>query len=456
MQNKPKVSTKEIVFRQWFASKYGNKFENFEQYNLPNTIANLDREYQQDLGAKMSVSFNFSMDKLRKIQDEIRAEGAFDLFIEDYNAGLIDIEIIDEKIDAAVMPSLNGSPGVIDVPVPVEVEFIVEDIDKMEFPEFRLHKTGHIIDRIMSDYEEDGGLYGGTVIITTGESGVGKSTLLIDYLAKLKEYKREAILASEEYLAIEDAGEQAKYIEENSFRPLYISTEMTKNDIFFYKAKMPQIGQVPTLLAMNYIKGGLKEVITKAFNSDYDVILLDSYQDLVEKLKDVMSWKANYAENFLITLMTEAAEKKGVAILAIQHLTKGGEYVGRTFLKHVTTAMFELRFDSSGRRYAMFSKNRRGGSMTHKPLYFMLDKKTGVLSYDAETFEDNEKAVEMAEDERDDRKDIDNKFDNIFTVINKAKNKDGEEDTNLTPDNEDTNFEDRDFTDSENDGEIKF
>ena len=126
-----------------------------------------------------------------------------------------------------------------------------------------------------------------------------------------------------------------------------------------------------------------------------------------------MDWKAIYAENFLINLMVEAAERRGTAIFAIQHQTKGGEYVGRTFLKHTTTAMLELRFNN-GQRYAEFSKNRRGGSMQNKPLYFNL--KNQEIVFDVEAFERTLNAESMADKESDNIKRLDNKFTEVFNL----------------------------------------
>jgi ABC-type oligopeptide transport system ATPase subunit len=428
IMNDRKVTAKEATFRQWFASKYGNIFENHTQFNLPNTIANLDRQYQQDLGAKVPVSFNFSMDKLRMITDEIKETGTFDLFLSEYNAGLV---ISDVPVDAGCNDDGtigNFVQGELRIEQPVNVEMIIENIDDMLFPEFKLFRTGTCFDRILSDYTEEGGLYGGTVTIVTGESGSGKSTLLIDFLSKVKEYRDAEIIPMIESRVADrkkdktrkrkmTAAIEARYrkflLYTEGVKVLYVSTEMTKNDIFFYKQKMPKIGKVPTLLAMNYIKGGLKDVIVKAFETPFDIILLDSYQDLVEKLKDLMGWKANYAENFLINLMVEAAERRGTAVLAIQHLTKGGEYVGRTFLKHTTTAMLELRFEGT-QRYAEFSKNRRGGSMQNRPLNFNL--KNNEIVFDVKAFERFGKAEEISNSETERLNKLDNKFTEVFNL----------------------------------------
>jgi len=269
---------------------------------------------------------------------------------------------------------------------PVEPEVIA--IEDMEFPDFKLHKTGKSIDDLFSDHEEGGGLYGGTVNIVIGESGVGKSTLLLDTLA-----------------AIQNQNPAAKV--------LYISSEMTRNDILFYYKKTPSIAKVPTLLLMDYVKSGqMDQVIMKTLNGDYDIILIDSHQDILVKLKEVMGWKSTFAESWLTNIMIDAAEKSGTAIMAIQHMTKGGQYVGSTYLKHATTSMMEILFDDAGQRYVRFSKNRRGGSAVGKRMYFRLED--GEVVYDTARFKETEELREIEEKESIRQVDLSQKFEEIF------------------------------------------
>jgi len=269
---------------------------------------------------------------------------------------------------------------------PIKAEVIA--IKDMVFPSFSLHKTGKAIDNILSDHEEGGGLYGGTVNIVIGESGVGKSTLLLDMLASIKKENPDAKI-------------------------LYISSEMTRNDILFYYKKTPSIADVPTLLLMDYVKTGqLDQVLMQTFTDGYDIILLDSYQDVLVKLKEVHNWKTTFATSWLTNVMIDSAEKSGCAILAIQHMTKGGQYVGSTYLKHATTAMMEILFDEAGLRYVEFSKNRRGGSAIGKRLYFNL--KDGEIVFDETRFEETAelKEIESAESVR--QVDLSKKFEDIF------------------------------------------
>jgi hypothetical protein len=271
--------------------------------------------------------------------------------------------------------------------VPVEPNPV--KVEDMEFPHFGLFKTGKLIDTLFSDHEAGGGLYGGTVNIVIGESGVGKSTVMLDVLAEIVRLNPEA-------------------------RILYISSEMTRNDIGFYYRKTPAIGKVPTLLLMDWVEDGqMAPVLQKSFNGAYDIILLDSYQDVLVKLKEVHGWKSTKAESWLTNMMIKAAEESGCAVLAIQHMTKGGQYVGGTYLKHATTAMLEIRFDVGGKRYIEFSKNRRGGSGTGKKLYYSLNGE-GQVVYDERRWKETEEMRDFEQEETARRHDLTDEFERIF------------------------------------------
>lgn len=278
------------------------------------------------------------------------------------------------------------SPAAMSVKVEEAEIICVEDL---EFPDFELYVSGKKIDELWSDHEEGGGLYGGTVNIMIGESGVGKSTVSLDVLATIQASKPDA-------------------------KVLYISSEMTRNDILFYYKKTPAIGKVPTLLLMDYMKSEtLHQVLEAEFNKGYDVILLDSFQDTLVKLKEVHNWRATYAESWLTGMMIEASESQGTAIIAIQHMTKGGTYVGSTYLKHATTSMLEIRFDAHGDRYIEFSKNRRGGSAINKRLYYGLNE-DGSVKYDVERYTETQELNDLTKNESASRADLDTGFDDFF------------------------------------------
>jgi predicted ATP-dependent serine protease len=350
-----KGGRKEQVVRQWFNDTHEGIVPRAKVLDLFNEFERLPKDED--------ISYGLFNGVIKKIQAE--GHGASSLVREESSA--------------------SGEPRLIHS----VVEPTIVNVEDMEFPNFGLFKSGKKIDDLFSDHEEGGGLYGGTVNIVIGESGVGKSTVMLDLLASIVDQNPEAKI-------------------------LYISSEMTRNDIMFYYRKTPAIGKVPTLLLMDYVKNGqLAQVLEKSFNGDHDIILLDSYQDVLVKLKEVHGWKSTKAESWLTNMMIDAAEKCGNAVLAIQHMTKGGQYVGSTYLKHATTAMLEIRFDISGQRYIEFSKNRRGGSGTGKRLYYRLDE-TGAVVYDVSRFAETEEMRNFENIETLRQQDLTDRFNSIF------------------------------------------
>jgi archaellum biogenesis ATPase FlaH len=268
------------------------------------------------------------------------------------------------------------------------------EIGSMNFPDFKKYTTGSVLDQLFSDHDQDGGIFAGTANIVIGESGVGKSTITLDMLAKIKREQPDA-------------------------KVLYISSEMTRNDLFFYYRKMPIIETIPTLLIMDYLMGRFDKTLEKAINGDYDVILIDSHQDIIVKLKDVLGWKSTKAETWLTNLIIEAADKKGKAIFAIQHMTKGGQYVGSTYLKHATTSMMEIKFDDAGRRYIEFSKNRRGGSLVGKRLYYSLVQ--GEVQWDEAAWRQETVVSELAGQEAERRQHLESEFNSLFLSVKRPR-----------------------------------
>lgn len=351
------MGQKEQIIRQWYLGKFGT-------VKADGNARSLFTDFQVDLPQE-KLSYGLFNGVLKKIENNIE----------------------------------NNRPiweGEIDVVVERHKKLVVNavNLDDLEYPEFKLFRSGKYIDHLISEDTEEGGLYSGTGTIVIGESGVGKTTVLLDLLASIKEITPES-------------------------KVLYLSSEMTKNDLFFYRKKTPMIGKVPTVLLMDYIENGIVKVIENLFfESEYDVIVLDSYQDVIVKLCDVFGMRAKQAEAWLTGAIIKACEDHGKSIFAIQHLTKGGTYVGSTYLKHATTAMMELRKDTAGGRYVMYSKNRRGGSLVDYKLYYSLVD--GAVRYDELSFRSSEQAHELKDKEMANRQKYTEDFANIFEGIGRS------------------------------------
>lgn len=404
------MKRKEITFRHWFNRKYGNiqlDVDKREKYALPKGIAEIDQSFKNDF-VGYSLSFNSVMKYARNIESEVRQSGSYEL-----PPLQEDVEDILDLIASDNTKANNINKHEQENAFELNIETLA-DVGEVDV---KLFKTDTIIDNIDSDFEEGGGQYGGTVTIVVGESGSGKTTFLLDKLAKYK-------------VAHPDA------------KMLFISTEMTRNDLQFWVKKMPHIKDVSIILAMSYmLKGQLKQMIDAVFlqnEMEFDLIVLDSFQDLLIKFKEALGWRESTAMGYLVRLMIQAAEYKKTAIYAIQHATKSGTYVGSTYLKHTTTAMLHVGFfkgskdnNNNGRRCVYYSKNRRGGSMQGLPIFFDMDKENGEIVYDETEFYNALNVINAKNEARDE---VDKHTQEMYEFIKRVQEADEDNDNDINID----------------------
>ena len=220
-------------------------------------------------------------------------------------------------------------------------------------------KTKTIVDSVLST---EGGLFPGTNTVVIGDPGVGKSTVLLDWLANMQS--------------------QGKKV-------LFISGEMNDIDMYGYVKRFPKFGKLPILFMQDYTNCP-KQAVEQVLQQGYDVILMDSWAEVTAMVKDQMGWARNKVESWLLELLEKNNKannqaNKHTAFICIQQMTKQGEFAGSNRIKHMTTAMAALRFDGRGadaERYLEFEKNRRG-SVGDK-VYFSLHR-GGCVDYSFET-----------------------------------------------------------------------
>ena len=210
-------------------------------------------------------------------------------------------------------------------------------------------KTKTIVDSILST---EGGVFPGTNTVIIGDPGVGKSTVLLDWIANMQD--------------------QGKKV-------LFISGEMNEIDMYGYVKRFPKFGKLPIMFMGDY-SNCPKQAVEQVLDTGYDVVLIDSWAEVTAMVKDQMGWARNKVESWMLDLLeknnkAENQASKNTAFICIQQMTKQGEFAGSNRIKHMTTAMAALRFDGRGRdaeRYIEFSKNRRGG--VGEKIFFSLNR----------------------------------------------------------------------------------
>jgi predicted ATP-dependent serine protease len=234
-------------------------------------------------------------------------------------------------------------------------------------------KTGKAVDFV---FTEEGGIPKACNFMLIGDPGVGKSTVSLDIISDLA-------LAG--------------------YKVLFICAEMTRIDLYGYVKRYPKFGEIDILFTGEYCDSNPRSVIENALKPGYDIVLIDSFAEVQEDIKEALKVSSSSSEKWLIDLMIsnnlgENDGNKNTTFIAIQQVTKGGVFVGSNKLKHNTTGMLELRFEpDSGTQYLVFSKNRRG--TVGKRMFYSLSS-TGDVQYDQRRFNNDENAREALSNER--------------------------------------------------------
>jgi predicted ATP-dependent serine protease len=255
---------------------------------------------------------------------------------------------------------------------------------------FKPLKTGDSIDYMFSS---DGGIFPATNYMIIGDPGIGKSTQTLDILAKIKR-------------------------NDPTKKVLFISGEMNEIDMYGYVKRYPAFGRIPTLFLCDYLDENPAKVLEETFKQGWDLILIDSFIEVQESIQAATNMPRTAAEKWMIDLMVtnnkgNNREKRYTSFLAIQQVTKGGNFVGSNKLKHNTTGMIELRYSSefSGDRFAKVTKNRRG--FKYEKIFFSLENPNQV-EYDEKRLQRDEDIRQRLQKEKDILLSEEEKFNQIF------------------------------------------
>lgn len=304
--------------------------------------------------------------------------------------------IISQGTQTYLVPFGNSNPNPTNEPIksaePRKIELV--KIDDLHYDEriFKPMRTGNSIDYMFSN---DGGIYPATNYMVIGDPGIGKSTQTLDLLAK--------IVKNEPHRKV-----------------LFISGEMNQIDMYGYVKRYPSFGKIPTLFLCDYLDDDPKDIIEQTFNQGWDVVLIDSFIEVQESVQASSNMTRTAAEKWLIDMMV--TQNKGnneanlyTSFLAIQQVTKGGNFVGSNKLKHNTTGMIELRYSSefTGDRYAKVTKNRRG--FKYEKIYFSLENPLEV-EYDQKRLDRDEEIRKRLQREKETLLSEEEKFNAIFGI----------------------------------------
>ena len=271
--------------------------------------------------------------------------------------------------------------------------------DKNLFVNFR---TRTILDNLLCSYQ---GLPKGVNYMIIGDPGVGKTTIILDMLANIRAAQPAA-------------------------RILFISAEMNEIDLAVYVERFPKFSDLDIL----FVESGFDDdshtwqAVADTLDEGWDIVAVDSFHELQGVIKEEESVTNKRSESMLLSLIKQqnkAQNRRGIntTFLTIQQVTKSGAFVGSNRLKHMITAMMELRLDNPKNiysdRYITFSKHRRGD--VGVKLYYNLST-TGDVFFDEERYEQEQTLKRLQRNVRSQLHDFANRFDQLFNNLNQQQN----------------------------------
>ena len=271
--------------------------------------------------------------------------------------------------------------------------------DKNLFVNFR---TRTILDNLLCSYQ---GLPKGVNYMIIGDPGVGKTTIILDMLANIRAAQPAA-------------------------RILFISAEMNEIDLAVYVERFPKFSDLDIL----FVESGFDDdshtwqAVADTLGEGWDIVAVDSFHELQGVIKEEENVTNKRSESMLLSLIKQqnkAQNRRGIntTFLTIQQVTKSGAFVGSNRLKHMITAMMELRLDNPKNiysdRYITFSKHRRGD--VGVKLYYKLST-TGDVFFDEERYEQEQTLKRMQRNVRSQLHDFADRFDQLFNNLNRQQN----------------------------------
>jgi len=200
----------------------------------------------------------------------------------------------------------------------------ITSLKKIKTKEKNRIKTGIFeLDRVLG-----GGFIPGEVILLTGEPGIGKSTLILQALKKIKTL----------YISGEESGEQVK--DRADRLGVNLENFLFSNDL--------------------QVEGIIESAIE--IKEQIDIIVIDSIQTVYSK--NVEGATAGLSQLKETTkLLVAFAKKHHIAVLIIGHVTKEGEIAGPKTLEHFVDAVLNFEGEKvSNYRLIRASKNRFGST----------------------------------------------------------------------------------------------
>ena len=199
-----------------------------------------------------------------------------------------------------------------------------------------------------------GGIVPGSVILISGEPGIGKSTLILQISISIKR------------------------------KVLYISGEESQQQIKLRANRISKNQNECYILTETNL-----ELILKSIEALMpDLIVIDSIQTIqTDGLENIQGSTPQIKE--CTSTLIKVAKQTGIPIIVIGHITKDGNIAGPKVLEHMVDVVLNFEGDKNNLYRILRSKKNRFGSTSEIGIYEMLDTGLNIVKNPSELFTSN-------------------------------------------------------------------
>lgn len=257
---------------------------------------------------------------------------------------------------AEEVQSDSGRGSGFDVPTPAQATPVsIEDVEELEISN-RLESGMTEVDRVLG-----GGLVPGAFVLLGGDPGVGKSTLLVQYLAGLAR-------------RIADSGDGEGNV-------LYVSGEESIGQTAMRGKRVEATAPNLILLA----ETNLERILAHAGRLHPTVMAIDSIQTVFSDLLDSIPGAVGQVRECAGRLMAYA-KSSGVPTIVIGHVTKDGHIAGPKTLEHVVDAVVYFEGEGGSPYRILRTHKNRFGSTQEMGVFEMRSNGLREVSNPSELF----------------------------------------------------------------------
>lgn len=193
------------------------------------------------------------------------------------------------------------------------------------------------LDRVLG-----GGLAQGSVVLLGGDPGIGKSTLLLQTLAKIAQDNKVLYVTGEE--SVQQIALRAKRLDVPSHHNLRLMSEIRIESI------IPQIDiEKPDVVVIDSIQTAYSEILQSAPGS-------------VAQVRECSS------------ILTRIAKGRQIVVILVGHVTKDGAIAGPRVLEHIVDTVLYFEGEQHSNFRMLRSVKNRFGAVNELGIFAMTDK----------------------------------------------------------------------------------